>query len=158
MRKTILLTLILGVFILSGCTQNTTTNLTTQKKTNTSTAYPMSSVETVADKLEIYYFHRTVRCYSCKTIGQYVREAMEDEYSEEIESGLIDFRELNVELPENKEIAQKYQASGSSLFINRIIGNIDNIEQDVNVWRLLKDEKQFKEYLINKINLYLGLQ
>lgn len=110
-----------------------------------------------ADKLEVYYFHRTARCYSCKTIGQYVKEVMKSEYSKEIQNGLIDFKELNVELPENKGITEKYQASGSSLFINRISNDIDNIERDVNVWRLLGNEEQFKEYLTGKINLYLGL-
>lgn len=111
-----------------------------------------------ADKLEVYYFHRTARCYSCKTIGQYVKEVMETEYSEEIQNGLIDFKELNVELPENKELAQKYQASGSSLFINRIIDDTDNIEQDTNVWRLLNNETRFKSYLTDKINSYLGIE
>jgi len=113
--------------------------------------------EQIVEKLEIYYFHRTARCYSCKTIGQYVREVVEEKYGEQIKNGIIDFRELNVELSENKEIAKKYQASGSSLFINRIINNEDNIEQDTNVWRLLNDEAQFKNYLENKINSYLGM-
>src|SRR3989339_819534 len=69
----------------------------------------------------------------------------------------IDFRELNVELPENKDIAKKYQASGSSLFINRVIDGNDNIEQDTNVWRLLSDEDKFKKYLEDKINTYLNI-
>ncbi|MBU1164287.1 hypothetical protein KKA15_01855 [Patescibacteria group bacterium] len=116
----------------------------------------MSSANQSVDKLEVYYFHRTARCYSCNTIGQYVRETMEQKYSEQIKDGVIDFRQLNVELPENKEIAKKFQASGSSLYINRIIDGQNNIEQDMNVWRLLKSEDQFKSYLENKIDSYLG--
>jgi len=119
--------------------------------------YPMSSIESVADKLEVYYFHATARCYSCKTIGAYVKETMEQKYAEQLENGKIDFREINVDLPENKEIARKYQASGSSLFINRIKDGRDNIEADMNVWKLLKDEAGFKDYLENKINSYLGI-
>jgi len=113
--------------------------------------------EQIMEKLEIYYFHRTARCYSCKTIGQYVKEVMEEKYEEQIKNGIIDFRELNIELPENKGIAIKYQTSGSSLFINKIIDGKNNIEQDTNVWRLLSNEVQFKDYLENKINSFLGI-
>lgn len=153
--------------ILTGCNKQKTAveagNNQEQKKeavaqTNrVSNDYPVSSAETVAEKLEVYYFHRTARCYSCKTIEQYVRETMEQKYGEQIKNGLIDFRELNVELPENKDIARKYQATGSSLFINRIIDGNNNIEQDANVWRLLSDEAKFKKYLEDKINAYLNI-
>lgn len=119
--------------------------------------YRMSSANQIVEKLEVYYFHRTSRCYSCKTIGRYVRETMEQKYGKQIKGGTIDFRELNVELPENMEIARKYQASGSALYINKIMDGKDNIEQDADVWRLLGNEAQFKSHLENKINSYLGI-
>ena len=108
------------------------------------------------DKLEVYYFHRTQRCYSCSTISRYLRETMEQKFSQEIKNETIDFREINVDLPENKEIAVKFQASGSSLFVNAISDGQDNVSQDTNIWRLLNDEIKFKSYIENKINLFLG--
>lgn len=144
------------LIIITGC--NKQTSIIQNNNTNNTNQEVISKTnKVISDKLEIYYFHRTARCYSCKTIGQYVREVVEEKYGEQIENKIIDFRELNVELPENKGIAIKYQASGSSLFINRIIDGKNNIEQDVNVWRLLNNEIQFKNYLENKINSYLGL-
>lgn len=165
--KNIVIIILFFILVLTGCNRQmpavqnneeakTSLALAGNKKL-TSRDNPMSSAEQVADKLEIYYFHRNARCYSCKTIGQYTKETMEQKYSQQIKDGLIDFRELNVESPENKEIAMKFQASGSSLFINRIVGSKDNIEQDTNVWRLLSDETKFKSYLENKINSYLGI-
>ncbi|MFH1823031.1 MAG: nitrophenyl compound nitroreductase subunit ArsF family protein [Patescibacteria group bacterium] len=129
-----------------------TTN-TSNQKTN---GYPISSAETVADKLEVYYFHRTQRCYSCLTIGKYVKETIEDNFAEEIQNGTIDFQEINVELPENREVAEKFKASGSSLFINAVKNNQDDIGQDVNVWRLVTDENKFKSYLRDRLNSLLG--
>ena len=140
------------LFTITGC--NKTTN---NVNNNNDYSNLMSTTNQSADKLEVYYFHRTARCYSCRIIEQYVREVMEQKYGEEIKNGVIDFRELNVELPENREVARKFQASGSSLFINRIINERNNIEQDVNVWRLLRSEDQFKGYLEEKINSYLGM-
>lgn len=145
------------IIITQSNNENRSTSEVSNINTQASNNYPVSSVERVADKLEVYYFHRTARCYSCKTIGQYIRETMEQKYSEQIKNGIVDFREFNVELPENKEIAKKFRASGSSLFINRIIDGNDNIEQDTNVWRLLRNEIQFKSYLESKINSYLGI-
>src|SRR5680860_376157 len=114
--------LFIFAFALAGCSQRISagesekdvnkktqvTNINSQK-TN---SYSMSSAETIADKLEVYYFYRTARCYSCKTISQYVKETIEDKYSKQTSNGIIDFREINIDLAENKEIARKFQASG----------------------------------------------
>lgn len=113
------------------------------------------SVKNSADKIEVYYFYRTQRCYSCVTLGQYIKETIEQKFSEETRNNIIDFREINVDLPENKNLAIKFQASGSSLFINAIKNGQDNISQDTNVWRLLNNKAQFKNYLANKINSFL---
>jgi len=118
--------------------------------------HPIFSADQVVDKLEVYYFHRTQRCYSCNTLSRYARETIEQRFSEEIKNGKIDFREINVDLSENKDVARKFQASGSSLFINAIKDGEDDISQDTNVWRLLRNEAQFKSYLENKINLLLS--
>ena len=68
----------------------------------------------------------------------------------------MSFQSVNVDLPENRELAKKYQAVGSSLFINTIYDGQDHIEEDVRVWRLLNSEAQFKSYLKNKIDTLLN--
>ncbi|MFA6393413.1 MAG: nitrophenyl compound nitroreductase subunit ArsF family protein [Patescibacteria group bacterium] len=151
--------------ILTGCGSENKTyyfdkdgNITTEKPAEFKEASAKGNIAAeVADKLEVYYFHATARCVSCKTIGQYVSETMNNTYGELLKSGRIDYREINIDLPENKDVARKFRASGSSLFINRIKDGQDNIEQDANVWRLLNNETQFKSYLENKINSYLGI-
>jgi hypothetical protein len=110
-----------------------------------------------AEKLEVYYFHRTARCFSCNTMSELADKLMADRYAQQVADGSIDFRKLNVDLPENKEIALKYKATGSSLYINRIIDGQDNIVQDVNVWRYLGDKNSFNNYLSAKIDSYLGI-
>jgi len=147
--------LILGTAVLSGCTTST------EGKTyyfdeggNMSTTKQKPKA---AEKLEVYYFHGTARCYSCQTMGQLVSDLISQRYSRQVKDGKIDFKQINVDLPENKEIARKYQASGSSLFINRIIESQNKIEQDGNVWRYLSNEANFNKYLGDKIDSYLGL-
>ena len=103
------------------------------------------------DKIEVFLFHTTHRCISCINIGKYTKQAIDNNFSEEVESGKIIFKEINIDLPENYELAQKFQASGSSLFVNVIREEKDNIEQDLKVWMLIGDEKKFESYFKNKI-------
>ena len=104
-----------------------------------------------AEKIQIFLFHTTNRCYSCTTIGRYTEETVEEFFQPELRNGTIEFREVNIDLPENKELAKKFQVTGSSLFFNSIIEVEDNIEEDTRVWRLVSNEKVFKNYILNKI-------
>lgn len=170
MKKFFILPLfILLLLVITGCGKGTseTGNQSASKIQSTETASANQngnsddslkpSAEITADKLEVFYFHSNARCYSCKTVGQYVNETMLNKYDDQLKNGKIDYREINVDLPENKEIAKKFKATGSSLYINRITDGQETIEPDTLVWRLLGDEAKFKKHLEDKINSYLGI-
>ena len=150
----VIIIIISGAIMTVAKNNNQQPNAKTTDKTENTTQE--TSVKKIADKIEVYYFHRTARCYSCNTLSQYTRETIEQKFSEEIESGKIEFKEINIDLPENKGVATKFQASGSSLFINAIKDGQNNISQDTNVWKFLSDKSQFENYLENKINSLLG--
>jgi hypothetical protein len=109
-----------------------------------------------ADKIEVVHFHATQQCWSCITVGEYALKTIKEKFPQEYENGKIVFKEINVELPENRDIVIKYQASGSSLFVNAIRDGKDNIEEDITVWRLVSNENQFVTYFQNKLNNLLG--
>jgi len=109
-----------------------------------------------SDMVQVYLFHSTRRCSTCIAIGQYAGETVNEFYQEELKNGKIEFREINIDLPENKALAEKFQASGSSLYINSIIDGKDDITEDANVWRLTGDEAKFKNYLKQKLDNLLG--
>ncbi len=145
----------LGIIIVMAKNNNQQSIPNAGVASETANEIQSSNIKNSVDKIEIYYFHRTQRCYSCNILSQYTREIIEQKFSEEIKNGKIEFREVNVDLPENKDTALKFQASGSSLFINSIKDGQDNINQDANVWRLLNNRSQFENYLTNKINSLL---
>ena len=118
----------------------------------------MSIAVASAQKVEVFLFHRTQRCTTCIAIGKLSGQTVEERFGQEVLSGKVVFREVNVDEPQNKELAEKFKASGSALFINAIRGGSDNIQEDVNVWRLTGDEAAFKNYLAGKINGLLGKQ
>lgn len=104
-----------------------------------------------AEKIQIFLFHSTNRCYSCVTAGEYTKKLLEEDFSQELNSGKIEFREINIDLAENKDLTNKFKASGTSLFINSIIDGEDNIKEDAQIWRLVSNEKSFSDYLSKKI-------
>jgi hypothetical protein len=97
-----------------------------------------------------------MRCTTCVAIGRLAGETVNERFQSELKLGQIEFREINIDLPENKELAQKFQATGSALYLNAIKDGTDNIEQDIKVWSLTNDTAQFKDYLEGRINNLLG--
>lgn len=108
-----------------------------------------------AEKIQVFLFHATQRCVTCINIGKYAKKTVEQKFPEELKSGKIEFREINIDLPENKDLATKFKATGSALFINPIIEGEDNIKEDTQVWRLTSNEQSFISYLSDKLNAML---
>ncbi|MFA5742990.1 MAG: nitrophenyl compound nitroreductase subunit ArsF family protein [Candidatus Paceibacterota bacterium] len=111
-----------------------------------------------AEKVEVFLFHRTQRCVTCIAIGKLSGQTVAERFSEELKSGKVIFREVNIDELQNKMLAEKFKASGSSLFINAINNGSDNIQEDIDVWSLTGDEAAFKDHLANKISGLLGKQ
>jgi len=116
----------------------------------------MSRAETGAVKIEVVHFHGTHQCWSCITVGEYALKTIKEKFPEEYKNGTIVFKDINGELAENRDIVMKYQARGSSLFVNAITNGKDKIEEDITVWRLVSNENQFISYFQNKLNKLLG--
>jgi hypothetical protein len=154
------LTVLFIVMILSGCSNilNTDKPVTANQPDATSTkAVPViSNLATAPDKVEVFLFHATQRCSTCITIGKLSEKTVLEKFPEEVKSGRIVFKEINIDLPENKELAKKFQAAGSALYINAIKNGQDKIEQDTKVWRLTGDNVAFISYLENKLNMIMS--
>ena len=169
MKKIFFLSLfVLLLFATTGCSNQTnqTSDQSTTKSPSTQTAnanqsksssdYPMSSAENVANKVQVFLFHATQRCTTCTAIGRLAGETVNERFQDELKSGRIEFREINIDLPENEELARKFGASGSTLRLNAIKGGEDNITEDTRVWRLTSDPVAFKDYLEGVLNTMLG--
>ena len=154
MKKYLFLPIILGALILtlSGCSSD-------QKITyfnEDGTSRTVSAKDEIADKIQVFTFHATQRCATCIAIGKLSGETVEEYYQPELRDGKIEFREINIDLPENKALAEKFQASGSALKINAIYDGQDHITEDTAVWRLTSNPAQYKSYLKSKIDTLLG--
>jgi len=77
-------------------------------------------------KIEVIDFHSTHRCFTCNAIEENTRYTLENYFSKEMKEGKITFQVINVDDNINDEIAEKFEASGTSLFINTIKNGKEN--------------------------------
>jgi len=107
-----------------------------------------SSISSDIEKIEVYHFHGTNQCYSCKTVGAYAEETINNYFANELKSGKIVFGHINGELPENSELVKKYGATGSSLWIGTYYkdGKFTK-EENINVWYKIDNKPGYIDYL-----------
>jgi thiol-disulfide isomerase/thioredoxin len=78
------------------------------------------------DKIEVIDFYGTHRCKTCKTIEANAKFTVETYFEEEMNTGKISFKTVNVDAEENAEIAERFEAVGTALFLNVIKGGKEN--------------------------------
>ncbi|MBT4174265.1 hypothetical protein HOC80_04770 [archaeon] len=137
------LCLILMLF-LAGCSNNLTGDVTLEVEV------------TPIEKIEVYHFHSDRQCSTCKTIGENLDETIERYFLNEVNSGKITYGHINVQDSENREITNRYGASGTSLWIGIYDENGFRAENDQGIWYKLNDKEEFIDYLKNLIEKRLS--
>ncbi len=103
-----------------------------------------------------YYLHGRVRCASCIKIGSLSGKAIRERFPEELRTGLLVFREVNVEEPDNRHFIDDYRLTSQSLVIVEYRDGRQvrwkNLEK---VWTLLGSEKEFLPYVQEGVSSYL---
>ncbi len=69
------------------------------------------------NKVEVLYFHYTRRCVTCNTVESETKKSLESLYPEQMKSGAISFRSINLDDDSSKVDADRAQAAGQSLLI-----------------------------------------
>jgi len=119
--------------------------------TPSGTPPPSNNSTGPADRVEVVYFHRTQRCYSCRYMEDAARQTVETYFADELASGKVTFQVFNVEDEKNADIVEKYQASYLSLYINTVKDGTDHIELVADLYPLIGNDEAFAETLKNKI-------
>lgn len=118
--------------------------------------HPNSNNSSVlADRVDIVYFHRTVRCSTCLHAENITRYTVEEYFADELASGKVTFQSINVEDEANAGILEKYGApSFLTLGINTVINGTDNIETITDIWYV--GDEEFVEILKGEIEQSLA--
>jgi hypothetical protein len=103
-----------------------------------------------------YYFHGTARCRTCRTIEAYSKETLEAVFQEELGSGLLEWRVLNIEDPANEHFVQDYQLQTRTLVLADLKdGEVIRWKNLQKVWELVRDKEEFVDYIEEETLAYL---
>lgn len=69
----------------------------------------------IAAKVEVYYFHYTRRCGTCKSVEQVTKDALNEFYGDKVKKGEITFQSVNIEEKDGEAIANKMKVAGQAL-------------------------------------------
>ncbi len=103
------------------------------------------------DRVELVYFHRSQRCASCIYAEDGVRYTLEKYFEEEMANSIVSFEVYDLGEEENAAVIEEYGAYTSSLFINVIRGDTNNIEEVNEIWLVVGDNDAFVETVKNRI-------
>jgi len=135
--------LFIAIFIVAGCVFTAC---------STSSPNPDSTLEPSVDNgVEVVYFHRTNRCYSCTYAEDKVRYTLDTFYSDELADGELVFTAINVQDDANSAIIDKYGAYTSSLYMNKVVNGVDDIENITGIWFLIGKDQEFIDYVNEEI-------
>ena len=139
-----------STFLLPACSNSNDVNPQPTKGNgiNTPTVQPNPNAD---DYVELVYFHRTRRCYSCQYAGDMTQNIAESYFSDELANGKLLFKMLDVQDSANAEMIDKCRAYGSSLFINVVIAGEDHIQPITDIWYQIGNDEEFTDIVKTEI-------
>ena len=149
-----IITIALLVFVLASVAYLVATEA---RKPSTDTAD--SAVQQSGPQRQViaYYFHGNVRCPTCRKIEAYASESIEGAFSDELKSGKLQWRALNIEEPANEHFIADYQLTTRSLVLADMDGTTQRQWKNLDrVWELVGDKPSFVRYVQDEVRAYLA--
>ena len=115
-----------------------------------------TSLDTSISKIEVLDFHSTHRCMTCNAIEANTKYTLNTHFEKELKDEKITFQVINVDEEENEKIAEKFEASGTALFLN-VIKNGKEKQIDLTEFAFMEgnDQEVFSQELKAKIDAEL---
>jgi hypothetical protein len=112
--------LILSTVLLFASCNNST------PKTETTTITTPTNI-TKLNRLEVYCFHGTRQCETCKNMKANTKFALDKYFASQLKDSSIVFSIVDVDDEKNEKLAEKFQATGTALMINKVVNGKDSI-------------------------------
>ncbi len=103
-----------------------------------------------------YYFHGTFRCPACHKLEQYSKEAIEANFKNELTSGKMVFKTVNVDEKANEHFVNDYQLYTKSLVISLVRGGKEEKFKNLTkIWEYVGNKQRFYDYVWDEIAAFL---
>lgn len=103
------------------------------------------------------YFHRTVRCPTCKRIGSYIEEAVQGGFASQLQDGSVKLVMIDFQDARNQKFTQAYNISGPTLVLMDVHdGKVTSWKPAPRVWSLVGQKEAFLTYVQGEVQGYLN--
>jgi hypothetical protein len=99
------------------------------------------------DRIDLVFFHPVPGCESCERVGILANETVNAYFGPELAAGKITFRDINLNHPENRGIADRYGAYTESLWIGEYNETGFHATEIVDIWYYAYNRDEFLKYL-----------
>ncbi|MFH1688692.1 MAG: nitrophenyl compound nitroreductase subunit ArsF family protein [Candidatus Eisenbacteria bacterium] len=111
----------------------------------------------LANHVQVYYFHRTLRCDTCLKFEAYAEEAIRSRFAEELADGRLVWSILNLDDESSTTLVDAYDIFESSLVVSVVeAGEERSWEKLETIWGLVGDKPTFLSYIQGEVEASLS--
>ncbi|MBF0217245.1 MAG: hypothetical protein HQL30_09675 [Candidatus Omnitrophica bacterium] len=104
-------------------------------------------------KVIAFYFHGSFRCPTCRKLEAYSKETISTNFKYEIDSGKLEFKEVNTEEKGNEHFVDEYQLYTKTLILSLVKDGKEvkwkNLDK---IWELVGNKKKYADYVTNAVS------
>ena len=114
-----------------------------------------SATDPTPSCVDVFYFHRTLRCPTCLNMEAFTAETAEH-FSAERDAGRIRFRAINLDDESDRHFEQDYSLEFSSVVLSRRVNGQEVAWTNLpSIWELVGDKQNFIAYVETEISKQL---
>lgn len=105
------------------------------------------------NRVEVLYFHGKQRCITCNAIERLTKEALAQNFASELKSGSVVLKVIDISKKENAALANRYEVSWSSLYVNRWAGGKEQVNNltEFSFGNAKNSPEKFKSGVVAKV-------
>jgi hypothetical protein len=120
-------------------------------------AESVSGEESQESTIMVYYFRTNVRCATCKKLEAYAREVVERDFAQDLKSGRLQWKMVNMQEPENEHFVNDFQlVTKSVVLVEQVNGKQKRWKNLSKIWELVMSQEKYQEYIRSEIEIFLG--
>lgn len=101
--------------------------------------------------LDVYYFYGKPRCMTCKKMETYTRQAVDS-----LKDKNVKYIGVDLDVPQNGKYVKKYNLYTKSVILSDTKNGKENWKTLDKIWMKVRNEKEFKNYIISEIKQMKG--
>ncbi len=107
-------------------------------------------------RIDIMYFHATVRCHGCLTIEANINNSVNSLYSNELKDSSFTLTSIDFLQPENEHFQDDYKFDAQTLIISKKVNGKEvkwkNLDK---IWDFSSDYEKFRKYIEEEISNFI---